>query len=642
MTSELSKEQGVRQPTRFNPRRIPEIPGYLSETVRENWQAHTKTLGEDVLGLSIESYWAMHCLGVLDGLGRNAKPERLEDEGNPAPASCREMLGKDAFWKRLGSLDEKQLSAMLPPNFLQEIVIACRVTEGWIEAVWEFQFENTTREPRLPEAAFPFPEAAAINAVKCLTGDKVIDAELKPAGDFFQGCEEVSPGIMCIRPGVLNPGEKSAVRILGCIPIHPSGHYNELVLPLGLPLPAPKGELLIRLDRGAGIFPDTTQSPESSRTSPPIQVMCFPKLRISVDIPRENAVPETIISGTHEIFVYLNQSDVRAVLHDHTLNFGDSFRLRWATPPKDRVSRVTSSVHGQHQYHMLRLYSPQEAATSNNFKPECTIVLGWFTDMTPKERQLALDCLAVAVATLHSETKLRLCVLGRDVRWFSGEAATVSQFPIAEVLSQIRDSPTGVAKKKFNEIQNDNRLWIGPVPSPVPLLWKNKPCAIFIGHSRPHHHEEWLRALGLAVSILPGDSPAEIVPPLVARNFHQNWKASIGGTISIEKPSYDYDFRIALNDSLVFLTRTDATVKKLSVQLDSRNKMELEVRTSDWEVPQFLWARSRALYGIEYQKEQVLKETREVHGILTPRSMFAIQPPKEVPPGTRRSCNPMP
>lgn len=642
MTSELSKEQVVRQPTRLDSRRIPEIPGYLSEIVRENWQAHTRAQGADGLGLSMESYWAMHCLGVLDGLGRIAKTGSLEDEGDAAQATCREVLGKDAFWKRMASLDETQLSAMLPPHFLQEIEIACRVTEGWIETVWEFQFENTTNVPRIPEAAFPFPEAAAINAVKCLTGDKVVDAELKPSGDFYQGCEEICPGIICIRPGVLNPGQQSSIRILGCIPIHPSGHHNELVLPLGLPLPTPDGELLLRRDRGAGIFPDTTKSPESSRTSPHLQVMHFPKLRISVDIPRENAVPETVISGTHEIFVYLNQSDVRAVLPDHTLNFGDSFRLRWATPPKDRVSRVTSSVHGQHQYHMLRLYSPQEAATSDKFNQECTIVLGWFTDMSPKERQLALDCLAVAVAALHSETKLHLCVLGRDVRWFSAEAVAVNQFPIAEVLSQIRDSPTGVATREFNSVKNSHRMWIGPAPSPVPLLWENKPCAIFIGQPRPHRHEEWLRALDMAVSILPGDSPAEIVPPLVARNFHQNWKATIDGTIGVEKPSYSFDFRIALNDSLVFLTRTDATVKMLGVQLDSRNKMGLEVRASDWEAPQLLWARSRLLYGSEHQKEQLFKETREAHGILTPRSMFATRDPEEVPPGTCRSCNPMP
>ncbi len=642
MTSDLSKEQAVRQPARFDSSRIPEIPAFLSEIVRENWQAHTKAQGADGLGLSMDSYWAMHCLGALDGLGRIAKPGNLEDEGDTNLANGPKMLGKDAFWKRMASLDEAKLTAFLPPNFLQKIAIACRVTEGWVETVWEFQFENTTNEPRIPEAAFPFPEAAAINGVKCRTGDEVIDAELKPAGNFYQGCEEISPGVICIRPGVLNPGQKSSVRIHGCIPIHPSGHHNELVFPLGLPLPAPEGELLLRRDRGAGIFPDTTKFPESSRTSPPVQVMRFPKLRISVDIPRENAAPETIVSGTHEIFVYLNQSDVRAVLPDHTLNFGDSFRLRWATPPKDRVSRVTSSVLGQHQYHMLRLYSPQEVATSDGFENICTIILGWFTEMTPKERQLALDCLAVAVATLHGETNLNLCVFGRDVRWFSAGGVAVSQFPIAEVLSQIRDSPTGVAKKEFDEIKKIYGLWIGPAPSPVPLLWEKKMGAIFIGQPRPHHHEEWLRALNLAVSILPGDSPAEIIPPLVARNYHQNWKASIDGTISLEKPSYEYHFRIALNDSLVYLTRTDATVKLLGVQLDSRHKIELPVQASDWQAPQLLWARSRVLYGREHQEEKLFKETREAHGILTPRSMFAAPDPEEVPPGTQRSCNPMP
>jgi hypothetical protein len=642
MTSELSKEQVPHQPLRFDPKRMPEIPGYLSKIVNENWQIHSKAQGAGGLGVSIESYWAMHCLGILDGLARNSKLENAEEECDAAPARCREMLGKEAFWKRLASLDERQLSSMLPAHFLREIAIACRVADGWIDAVWEFQFENMTKEPRIPEAAFPFPEDAAIKAVQCLVGDDVLDAELQEAGEFFQGCEEVSPGIICIRPGVLNPGERSAVRIVGSIPIHPSGFSNELLLPLGLPLPAPKGELLIRADRGAGIFPDTTKTPQSSRTSPPIQVICFPKLRISVDIPRGYVVPETIISGTHEIFVYLNQSDIRAVLPLHMLNFGDSFRLRWATPPKDRVSRVTSGVDGQHKYHILRLYSPQKAATPNNFKEECTIVVGWLTEMTSRERQLALDCLAVAVASLNSETKLQLCVLGRDVRWFSEEAIAVSQFPIAEVLSQIRDSPTGRAETEFIEFKNVNRLWIGPAPSRIPLFWESKPGAIFIAHSRPHHHEEWLRALGLAASIFPGDSPAEIVPPLVGRIFHQNWKASIDGTIGIEKPSYDYDFRIALNDSLVFLTRTDATVTKLGIKLDPLNKMELEVRTSDWEAPQLLWARSRSLYAGKHYQEEVFKETRETHGILTPRSMFATQIPEEIPPGTRRACNPMP
>jgi Ca-activated chloride channel homolog len=159
-------------------------------------------------------------------------------------------------------------------------------------------FRNPFDVPLEATYIFPLPDRAGVTGMRMTADDRVVEAELRERGSARQAyeravaagqrasiAEEERPDVFTMRVGNILPGETVTVALtmVGPMPYEDGAatfRFPLVVAPRyipGTPLP---GESV-----GGGYAPDTDQTPDASRITPPVLLPGFPHpVRLSVDV----------------------------------------------------------------------------------------------------------------------------------------------------------------------------------------------------------------------------------------------------------------------------------------------------------------------------------------------------------------------